>query len=436
MVFEYLLLVVVILWTIPSDLNAKTSPNYTGNEICISKHYRRYGMFPAYQIAKVDHLSVKTSAGAATRDTITRERFDAAQKEIGNWEGYKKTPLISFAGLAASLDIGMIHYKHEGPRFGLGSFKALGGSYAVLLELQRELTRRKNKQVTLDAIHRGDESVGIGQITVTSATDGNHGRSVAWGAARFGARCRIYIHAEVSEHRAQVMRDLGAEVIRTEGDYDAAVAECRRDATTNGWLIVSDTSWSGYTNVPCEVMSGYGVMAREIVEDLPDGASHVFLQGGVGGLAAAVAVVFYQEWGVKSPRLIVVEPERAPCLFASAKAGKATTVPIREETIMAGLSCGEPSEIAWSILNELAGDFMTIPDSLVAPAIQLLARGVGGDTAVEAGESAVAGLCGLIISAQRSDLRQKLNIDKESVVVLIGSEGVTDPYLYQQMKSA
>ena len=229
------------------------------------------------------------------------------------------------------------------------------------------------------------------------------------------------------------MRKLGAEVIRVEGDYDATVAQTRADAEKHGWLIVSDTSWPGYTQPPLDVMAGYGVMAREIVQSYDTPPTHVFLQGGVGGLAAAITAVFHQEWGSNAPRVVIVEPELAPCLFTSAKAGKATNVAISEETIMAGLSCGEPSELAWSILADAVHDFVTIPDNIVGPMVRMLASGVGGDTAVEAGESGVAGLCAVVAAAKQPALRQNLRLDASSRIVVVGSEGITDPNVYAQI---
>ncbi|SMC11225.1 Diaminopropionate ammonia-lyase [Roseovarius aestuarii] len=223
------------------------------------------------------------------------------------------------------------------------------------------------------------------------------------------------------------------QVIRVDGDYDATVAQTRVDADAHGWLIVSDTSWPGYMKAPLDVMAGYGVMAREVVRDLPKAPTHVLLQGGVGGLAAAVAAVFQQEWGENAPRVIVVEPELAPCLFASAKAGTATSVNIEAETLMDGLSCGEPSEIAWRVLDSVATDFLTIPETNVAPTVRMLAQPKNGQTMVEAGESGVAGLCGLICAALQDGLREHLRLDGDSVAVLIGSEGITDPNIFQQI---
>ena len=296
--------------------------------------------------------------------------------------------------------------------------------------LQRELSKQLGRDVSLEEIRNGAHKDACAGITLVSATDGNHGRSLAWGCQRFGAPCRIYIHAEVSEGRAVAMRELGAEVIRITGDYDESVLLAKKEAEENGWFVVSDTSWEGYTEPPRDVMAGYSVMTREACEALERAPTHVFLQGGVGGLAASVAAALRQYYGEASPRVVIVEPELAACLFDSAKAGKATNFAIQEETIMAGLSCGEPSEMAWEILAEEAADFVTIPDSIVAPAVRLLANGETGDPVVEAGESAVAGLSALIAACQSPEMKATLGLDETSRVLLIGSEGVTDPAIF------
>lgn len=390
-------------------------------------------MLEHFEEADVAHAPGLLVPGEAANHVIAAEDFDTARKEIVSWDGYAPTPLVELGSLAAHLSVESILYKHEGPRFGLGSFKALGGAYATLRVLRNEISKAVGHEISLaDA---GDERFApiASRTTVISATDGNHGRSVAWGAQRLGMPCRIYIHAEVSEARAQAMRDLGAEVIRINGDYDAAVAVTRAEAENNGWFIVSDTSWPGYIYTPRDVMAGYGVMIHEINESLEQAPSHVFLQGGVGGLAAATAAALRQRWGDESPRVIIVEPELAPCLLTSARAGKATSVAISEETLMAGLSCGEPSQIAWSVLEQEASDFITIPESLVAPAVRLLANPIDGDTPLEAGESAIAGLAGLICCAKQDGLRSKTGLDETSRVLLIGSEGVTDQSIFDRI---
>ena len=364
-------------------------------------------MFKDFSNAAMAHVSGTPQNGDAFERVISRGDFAAAYQEISGWQDYAPTPLHHLRALAEALGLGDILYKDEGPRFGLGSFKALGGAYAAVRLVARQ-----------DA-----------GITLATATDGNHGRSLAWGAKRLGCPCQIYIHRDVSEGRAAAMRDLGAAVTRIDGDYDASVAAVRRDAKAQGWYVVSDTSWPGYSQPPTDVMAGYGVMVREIVDALDVPPTHVFLQAGVGGLAAAIAAGFRQHWGADAPRVVVVEPDLAPCLFASAQAGALTNVTLTDETLMAGLSCGEPSPLAWEVLREQASDFVTIPEAMFAPAMRLAARPMGDDPALQAGESAVAGFAAMIAAAQ-GDLRTTLGLTDASRVLIIGSEGITDPHIY------
>jgi diaminopropionate ammonia-lyase len=383
--------------------------------------------------AELGHVAARLRPGDAAERVLTRQDFATSRAEITQWDGYAPTPLVSLSVLATKIGVADVLYKDEGPRFGLGSFKALGGSYAALRVLQRQIAAKLGQDVTLQEIRTGQVAALAAQITLVSATDGNHGRSLAWGCQRFGAPCRIYIHAEVSEGRAEAMRDLGAEVIRINGDYDASVVLAKKEAEENGWFVVSDTSWEGYSEPPRDVMAGYGVMTSEICESLDQPPTHVFLQGGVGGLAAGVVAGVRQHWGKQGPRVVIVEPELAACLFESGRSGVATTFAVQTETLMAGLSCGEPSGMAWEILAEEAADFLTIPDSLVAPCVRLLARPFAGDPAIEAGESAIAGLAALIAARQDAALSAKLGLDAQSRVLLIGSEGVTDPAIFAQI---
>ncbi len=346
---------------------------------------------------------------------FSKQELDKSFATISRWPGYRPTPLLSLSGLARKLNVGAIHYKDEGGRFGLGSFKALGGAYAVSNLLA--------------------ENPDPSSVTVTSATDGNHGLSVAWGAKQIGCRCVIFIHAEVSAGRERSLKLQGAEVIRIDGNYDESVRRCYSAAGDNNWIVVSDTSSddSG-SDVARTVMAGYSVMTAEIVRQLDTNApTHVFIQGGVGGLAATVCEYFRLAWGSAAPRIVVVEPNRAPCLFESARKGERVAVDVREETVMAGLSCGEVSVVAWPTLQKLADDFLTIPDSVVAPAMCLLAEAPFGDSPVVAGESAVAGLAGFICAGQDDELSSALQLNQDSRVLIIGTEGATDPALYESM---
>jgi len=271
----------------------------------------------------------------------------------------------------------------------------------------------------------------VEKIVISCATDGNHGCSVAWGCQLFGCGCVIYVHRDVSEGRKQAMEAFGAEVIRIDGNYDASVKQADTDAGLHGRIIVSDTSYPGYMDIPRDVAIGYTVMLGEAVEQMQgEIPTHVFIQAGVGGLAASVCAYFWELWGDSRPRLIVVEPEQANCLQQSAASGKPVTVEGDLETLMAGLSCGEISLLAWEILEPGADDFMTLSEDAVAPCMRLLAT---NDPAIEAGESAVAGLAAAIASREDPEMAATLGLDDSSLIFVIGTEGATDPELYQQL---
>ncbi|MFN3673326.1 MAG: diaminopropionate ammonia-lyase [Bosea sp. (in: a-proteobacteria)] len=352
------------------------------------------------------HLDRALPYGDERRGVLSLAGARAAHAAISAWEGYAPTPLRDLAAIADQLDIGQLLYKDEGKRFGLKSFKALGGAYAV------------DRIVAA----RGKEG-----LTVACATDGNHGRSVAWGARRAGVKAVIYVHETVSEGRAEAIRSYGATVVREGRTYDDSVRACTEAAQRNGWQIVSDTSWPGYEEVPKDVMQGYAVLAME-AEAQGAKPTHVFVQGGVGGLAAGVLSYRWEKLGAQRPILVVVEPETAACLFESARAGAVTTVGGDLDTIMAGLACGEPSILAWRILDQGADAFMTITDRAAADAMRTLA-----ELGVVGGESGVAGLAGLIKAAGDPRLRQALKLDAASRVLCYGTEGATDPEVYRSI---
>ena len=376
----------------------------------------------------------KTDSKSVPVSLLTTEATTAAWAEISSWEEYRQSPLVELPGLAKALGLGEIYYKDESERFGLGSFKALGGAYAVLRVLTQFLAAQGIEVSSGCALREGEHQALTQSLTVTTATDGNHGRSVAWGARMFGCRCVIYIHAEVSQGREQALLAQGAEVVRIEGGYDDSVHRCSEDAEKNGWTIVSDTSWGNYRDIPGEIMAGYSVMVSEMIEQLnKQPPTHVFVQGGVGGVASTIADLFAQTWGINRPHFVVVEPELAACLFASAQAGRPTAVRVKEETLMAGLSCGEVSVLAWEILGGGADHFMTIAEDVVAPTMKLLVDAPFGDTSVIAGESAVAGLAAVLAGGLSPGLSKELGLDSHSRVLVIGTEGATDPDIYLQL---
>ena len=356
-----------------------------------------------------------------------RDAHREARAEIESWPGYRATPLLSANRLASRLGLGSVFVKDESGRFGLGSFKALGGAYGV-----RHVTRGRGGG---GAGPQGGG--GRGGVTVTCASDGNHGRAVAWGARMFGCDAVIYLPAHVTEARAEAIRSLGARVVRVDGEYDDAVTQADLDARRNGWAVISDTSYEGYMEIPRVVMVGYTIMVEEALSvlrawrpmsehDLP---THVFIQGGVGGLAAAVIGHLWEALGRDRPVAVIVEPAEADGLLRSARAGKPAASRGSLHTIMAGLSCREISPLAWEVVGAGAHAFMTVADEGVAGVMRAAARGEMGPP-FEGGESGVAGLLGLIEVAQDGERRRAIGLDERSRVLVFNTEGATDPGLY------
>ena len=342
--------------------------------------------------------------------------------EISSWPDYAVTPLHDLADVAVPAGVGRLLYKDESQRFEVGSFKALGGAYGVLRWIQDEVERVTGARgvTALDVLGGAHREIAAG-ITVTCATDGNHGRAVAWGARMFGCRAVVYLPAAASREREEAIAAYGAEIVRTNGSYDEAVRQAQVDAQHNARFVVSDTSYEAYVNIPRDIMQGYTVMVREILDQLPDGdrLTHVFLQGGVGGFAAAVVGHLWEGLGAARPKTIVVEPERADCLFQSAAAGKPTSITDVHGTALDALACGEVSRLAWFLLEHAADAFMTIPDDAALRAVELLRA---HDPPISAGPSGAAGLAGMSCAAENESIRTALGLDGSSRVLVIGTE--------------
>jgi len=341
------------------------------------------------------------------------EKFiDEAIEAISGWDNYAPTPLIKLNKLNDELKFKNIYYKDEDKRFDLKSFKALGGAFAVY----KIANQKKN-------------------ITVSTATAGNHGRSVAWGAQRLGLKCKIFISEFVSESRAEAMRNLDAEVIRVKGNYDNSLKECIEQSNKNNWEIVQDVSWEGYKEVPKLIMAGYTIMVKEIIDEIDKNSiTHVFLQAGVGGMASAM-IAGFAKLSENIPQFIIIEPENADCVFQSIKNNKPTTVDIKKETVMGGMSCGDVSSIAWEILKNSANYCLTIPDKAISTVVALLAESRLSDKEIIAGECAVPGVIALIGSFNNKEYLDKLKLNSESNVLLFGCEGLTDNAMYQKLLS-
>jgi diaminopropionate ammonia-lyase family len=357
---------------------------------------------------------------------------------LAHWPGLNAgpTPLFNLPGLSRRLGIAQLSLKDESKRSPLGSFKALGAPIALL---RLVLRRWPVKGYTAEGLFAGRHAIDLQDYVVITATDGNHGRALAAAAQSIGCQCVIVLHKNVSPEREAPIAALGARIVRIEGNYDDSVAEAARLAAHNGWQVVCDTSYDGYEAIPRDVMQGYATIADEVVEQ--SGAkgdeppfTHVFVQAGVGGLAAAIISYFHERYGPRRPTFIVVEPAQADCLYQSAIQGRAAHAAGSVHSLMAGLACGATSPLAWRFLEPAADFFVTVEDARVPQAMRTLAEGGADDIPVVAGESGVAGLAALMqLTAEAPEARIALGLDAMSSVLLINTEGDTAPDLYKRL---
>jgi len=344
--------------------------------------------------------------------SISKNEIDDAYNSISKWDGYSPTPLISLDKLSKELNLNNIFYKDENKRFNLKSFKALGGAYAV------EKVTKGNKD-----------------IVVATATAGNHGRSVAWGARRLGLKCKIFISEFVSDARGQAMADLGADVIKVKGNYEKSLIECIKQSTENNWQIVQDVAWKDYMLVPKYTMAGYTVMMKEIVDQIKnERITHIILQAGVGGMAGAM-VAGIARYLDNIPITLVVEPDSAACVMESIKTGKIEKIDIQRESLMGGMSCGEVSLVPWDILKNSVKYCISLPDDDIAKTMKLLGNSTFSDEKIIAGENSAPGIISLIASCEDQNIKQKLELNQNSNVLVIGCEGDTDKEMYQKLIS-
>ena len=342
--------------------------------------------------------------------SLSEKDIDEAYSSISNWESYVPTPLIELNKLSKELNLNKIFYKDESERFDLKSFKALGGAYAV------EKVTKGNKD-----------------IVVATATAGNHGRSVAWGARRLGLKCKIFISEFVSEARGQAMSDLGAEVIKVKGNYEKSLIECIKQSTDNNWQIVQDVAWKDYMVVPKYTMAGYSVMMKEIVYQIKnDQITHIILQAGVGGMAGAM-VAGIARYLKNIPETIVVEPDSAACVLESIKTGKIEKIDIKRESLMGGMSCGEVSLVPWEILKTSIKFCISLPDDDIAKTMRLLGNSSFSEEKIIAGENSAPGVISLITSCADVATKERLKLNSKSNVLVIGCEGDTDKEMYQKL---
>ena len=346
------------------------------------------------------------------------------------------TPLYDLPGLATRLEVASVALKDESVRSPLDSFKALGAPIALARLILRLYPDRLFEPGRLFVGHYADL---IKDLTVISATDGNHGRALAAAAQAMRCRCAIVLHGQVSAEREQAIAAYNAEIFRIAGNYDDSVEEAARLAEMRGWHVVSDTSYDGYEDIPRDVMQGYAAIAVEIVEQTESRANqaapytHVFLQGGVGGLAAGISSYLWEFHGTNRPRFIVVEPEQADCPYQSARVGHAADANGSIDSVMAGLACGKTSPLAWRFLEPCIDHFLTITDADAVAAMKVLAAGGEKDAPIISGESGAAGVAGLMVLRQDAKLSEAVCLDTNSRILCISTEGATAPSIYCQL---
>ena len=373
---------------------------------------------------------------AAPAGPFTADGFASAATHIAAMPSYAPTPLHDLSALAAQCDVGAVLYKDEGERFGLGSFKPLGAPYAAANALAEKLAPHhpaKNHSQLLAGIVRGSYAADLANLTLVSATDGNHGRALSWAARQFGAKAHIFAHDGMSDGRREAITALGATLTICPGGYDDSVRKAFAYGAQTGSPVIQDTAAGDYRAVPEAITYGYGTIASEVVGALHAPPTHAIVQAGVGGVASAICAAFWHHYGADRPRFIVLEPVTAACVAASLAAGCPVTVPGDTQTAMAGLACGTVSDLAWEVLHTGADAALIVPAPLAFEGMRALATPHGNDPALVGGECAGGAVGALLALSKRPDLRAALGLDAQARVFLLGTEGATDASLYEEI---
>lgn len=383
----------------------------------------------------------KDNDGYKWEDHMSLDEVKKAKQFHESFKEYKETPLVNLEGLAKKIGIGGLYLKDESYRFGLNAFKVLGGSFAM----GKYMAKCLNKDISdlpYSVMATPEIKKQLGDIVFYTATDGNHGRGVAWTANKLNQKSVVYMPKGSSEYRLKNIQKEGAEASITDMNYDDAVRLAAKHAKENNGLIVQDTAWEGYEEIPLWIMQGYGTMALEAIEQLNgygvDRPTHVFVQAGVGSLAGGVQGVLHSYYNEKCPITTIVESNLADCLYKSALAndGKPRFVGGEMQTIMAGLACGEPNTISWEILKKYSNMFVSCPDWVAADGMRNLFNAEGDDKKVVSGESGAV-TTGLLIEIMINDeykaLRDELKLDSNSKVLVFSTEGDTDPDMYKKI---
>lgn len=375
--------------------------------------------------------------GAAAR--FGPETAARARRFHQSFPAYEETPLVSLENLAAALGVGGIYIKDESHRFGLQAFKVLGGSWCIGNYIARRLGWGL-EALSFAALTEPETRAALGELCFVTATDGNHGRGIAWTAAQLGQRSVVFMPKGSAPERLAHIRALGAEAAITDCNYDDSVRLALAYAEEQGGIFVQDTAWEGYEEIPGWIMEGYTTMALEAVGQLGNiRPTHIFLQAGVGAMAGAVAGFFAAYYGpAERPVITIVEPNRADCLFRTARAddGRLHTVDGDLDTIMAGLACGEPCSLGWEVLRDHADHFISMPDAVAARGMRMLGNPLPGDPQVISGESGAAtlGLAATLLQEERlCALQRRLGLGPDSRILCFSTEGDTDRRGYRRV---
>lgn len=353
-------------------------------------------------------------------------------------QNYSNTPLISLKNMAAELNVQTVQVKDESRRFGLNAFKVMGGIYAIGHYLAERLDK-PIEELSFEELTSPEVKKKLGNITFITATDGNHGRGVAWAARELGQQSVVYMPKGSSKVRLEAIRNEGAHAEITDVNYDETVKLCAKLAEENGWVIIQDTAWEGYEDIPHWIMQGYAAIALEIIEEIESNnelpPTHIFLQAGVGSFAAGITAFFAQYYGADHPTIMIVEPDQADCFYRSFLTGKMKTVTGNLDTIMAGLACGVPNEMALQILTGTAFAAFSCTDSIAALGMRMLGNPLGNDQKIISGESGAVtmGLLHYLLTAHPRFAKEELHLDRKSRILLINTEGDTDEQHYREI---
>jgi len=392
-----------------------------------------------------DKISWVTNPGTRQSAQIKADtsQFSAAETNlVRNFHrtlpGFQPTPLAKLDNLARYLGVTGIRVKDESHRCGLNAFKILGASFALSIQLAQKLNLSP-ENLSFTEFQSPELNRRVKALTCVTATDGNHGKALAWAAKQLGCRAVIFMPRGTTSARLESIRNLGADASVIEGNYDDAVQLAADRAQRKGWLLIQDTAWAGYEDIPLQVMQGYLTMFDEAVEQMgPERPTHVFIQCGVGSLAGSLQGYLVEKYGDQRPLLTVVEPTQAACYYQSIRAmdGKPHRVGGKLNTIMAGLACGDPSIISWKILRDYADVFAACPDDVTIKGMRVLGNPLAGDDRVISGESGAVTL-GLLIhllkQVELAPLKKDLNINSDARILLFSTEGDTDPAMYRKI---